>query len=297
MNDLDLWDFLILGTRTLLYLASIGAIGGIFSLFFLERHPDPQRMRTRYVRWCALTGLLVVIIHVFVQTADFSGGRVEGLYDWDMLMIVMDTSIGSSSAMRLLGFSFVLIASSNWFLARSVARSSVRSALLVVGAGTLAMSFLMLGHFSQASALYRVLLFLHILTLSFWVGLLFPLWHLNGTSESKEAQSAMRRFGLVAMALVAALMLCGVSLANALLDSWHQLLDSNYGRGMLLKVFLVCLLLTLAAINKIFLTPRLNQRGFGAKLSLAIATEMGLAVAIVVVTATITGIFGIDSRI
>lgn len=107
MDDLDLWDFLILCTRTLLYLASIGAIGGIFSLFFLVRHPDPSRMRTRYVHWCALAGLLISTLHIFVQTADFSGRGIEGLYDWNMLMIVMDTSIGSSSAMRLLGFSFI----------------------------------------------------------------------------------------------------------------------------------------------------------------------------------------------
>ncbi len=132
MIDLDVWDFLILGTRTLLYLASIGAIGGIFSLFFLMHHPDPSRIRTRYVRWCALAGLLVGTIHVFVQTTDFSGPGIEGLYDWNMLMIVMETSIGLSSAMRIIGFSVILIASSNWFLAKSASGFDVRSALLVV---------------------------------------------------------------------------------------------------------------------------------------------------------------------
>lgn len=165
-----------------------------------------------------------------------------------------------------------------------------------MGVATLTTSFLLLGHFSQAPVLYQVLLFLHILALSFWTGSLFPLWHLNRTSRVKEAQSAMRRFGSVAVVFVTVLVFCGIVLTSALLDSWQLLVSSSYGRGLLLKVFLVCSLLMVAALNKFLLTPRLNQRGFVEKLSMAIAAEIGLTTVIVVVTATITGVFGIESR-
>ncbi len=105
----------------------------------------------------------------------------------------------------------------------------------------------------------------------------------------------MRRFGSVALGRVVVLVLCGVILANAMLDSWQLLLSSYYGRGLLLKMLLVGSLLTVAALNKWFLTPRLDQRGFVEKLSVAIAVEIVMAIAIVLTTTTITGIFGIDS--
>jgi putative copper resistance protein D len=109
---------------------------------------------------------------------------------------------------------------------------------------------------------------LHLLAAGAWLGGLPPLaMVLAAARRSQEADwsavvaTAIRRFSLLGMASVAAL------LASGVINSWYdvgsigQLFDSTYGRLVLVKIVLFAAMVGIAAVNRLHLTPRLASAG------------------------------------
>jgi putative copper export protein len=79
-----------------------------------------------------------------------------------------------------------------------------------------------------------------------------------------------------------------------LLGGFAELWRSSYGRCIALKLAFVAGLLSLAAFNKLRLTPRLRagDAGAGRSLRTSIRLEMLLGVMVLAVTATLTTVAG-----
>nr|WP_255569833.1 CopD family protein [Actibacterium sp. 188UL27-1] len=108
-----------------------------------------------------------------------------------------------------------------------------------------------------------------------------------------EAAQLGHSFGSVAMAVVPGLMLAGVMLAWQLVGDLSALIATGYGQALLLKIALVGLLLTVAAMNKLRLVPHLRSGvTTGQPLAHAITLEWITVAAILFVTAALTTIFG-----
>jgi putative copper resistance protein D len=105
----------------------------------------------------------------------------------------------------------------------------------------------------------------------------------------------MHTFGKVANWIVLILLSCGLLLAWLLLEGVSDLVTTDYGRGLGVKVILVVALLLMAARNKLRLTPAMLQPGVGARLSLAIRIEILVALLILLTTAIITVIIGTEA--
>jgi len=98
----------------------------------------------------------------------------------------------------------------------------------------------------------------------------------------------------IATLIVAILIACGASIALLLFKDFDTLIATPYGQGFIIKLLLVICILLLAAFNKWYFTPRLQQPQFAKQLGYAILFEMSLGFLILMVTAYITTVVGIE---
>lgn len=108
--------------------------------------------------------------------------------------------------------------------------------------------------------------------------------------RKRAAARILARFGRVAAAGVALLVLAGVVLAALLLGGIEPLIATAYGQFLLAKLVIVTLLLLLAATNKWLLVPAFERGDARAprQLRRSIALEIALVTAILLVTAALT---------
>ena len=133
----------------------------------------------------------------------------------------------------------------------------VLTSLCMVGVGfALATS----GHAATAPPqwLTPTLVFVHGVAVAYWVGALAPLMTM-ARRRHNDLPRAIRQFSNVAVPLVG---LCADRLVLAIiqLGSFRALIDTWYGIILLIKLVLVTLLLALAALNRLYLTPDIVMR-------------------------------------
>jgi len=107
---------------------------------------------------------------------------------------------------------------------------------------------------------------LHLVAAGAWVGSLVPLavllgaaWRIRDESSVAMAGEAVLRFSTLGIASVGTLLATGVVNSWILSGSVQALVATDYGRLLLLKVALFLVMLSIAAINRLRLTPRLVQ--------------------------------------
>ena len=170
-------------------------------------------------------------------------------------------------------------------LLAALALSSRRSGPLALAAWLLAaVSFAASGHAVTAPpvAVSTLAMVLHGIALVWWMGLLVPLLH---DLHHPEAGLRLRRFSTAAVPLVALLALSGawliwVQTAGTLAD----LTSTTWGRLLMAKLALVGLLLALAILNRLRLTPALAH-GRPAPLARSIRAEIALGLLILALAA------------
>ena len=154
-------------------------------------------------------------------------------------------------------------------------------------------SFTTVGHVSGRSVIWLdALLIVHLMAAAAWIGILTPLRRLATDAGAPEAADLGHRFGQHAAIFVPLLILAGVGMSCALVGSVSALLNTGYGRMLLIKVAVVALLLGLAALNKLRLVPafRAENRGVSIILRRLISVEMLAVVLILFATATLTSV-------
>ncbi|WP_298257443.1 copper homeostasis membrane protein CopD [Bradyrhizobium sp.] len=140
--------------------------------------------------------------------------------------------------------------------------------------------------------------FLHLIAAGLWLGALVPLVlllvHLGRFQEDGWASAAARagsRFSTLGIFAVGILLVSGLVNAAFLLGGMHSLIDTAYGRLLLLKVVLFAAMVCLAGINRQYLVPRLyGSRGTGGASATArrfvqsalVEIAMGLAIVCIV---------------
>jgi len=287
--DIDSWVIWSVVIKFAGLLAMAGVIGGSFIHLLADRLRFPARSHVRfYVLACAVLGWLVVPLHFLLQVGGINHSGIAGMFDPGMSVILLQSALGQVLLLRLLGF--VVAANAVWLLMPENAGTMRRLAgYLLSGLSALLLSgsFAVTGHTVNLAIAASMLLVLHVLAVSLWIGALYPLLHLSGTAELVKVHKLMRGFGALALCIVAALLLAGVYLATQLLQTPADLLTTSYGNTLLLKLTGVAVLLALAALNKLLLTPRLAANGV-AGLQRSIRCEIALALYVVAVTSWMT---------
>lgn len=221
------------------------------------------RMQTLRVAW---TGLAIAavsgVIWVLLQAAAMSGLPFGEAMTADVLLtVVNETQFGLVSEIR---FALAVILAACLACAHvSLARwSALASALGLVAAISWT------GHAGSTvgttGLLHLAADVLHLLASAAWIGGLVPLaLLLNMTRRNRDASSSLlacdatRRFSALGLVSVNTVFATGVVNAWILIGSFHALLVTEYGRLLMFKIALFAVMLTVAAVNRFWLTPRL----------------------------------------
>jgi len=149
---------------------------------------------------------------------------------------------------------------------RMVARRAALVACALLAAGLLA-SLVLVGHATAEKGTARLLHqcadAMHLLAAAMWLGTLVPLAVLLVWARRKVGApgvdltaGALRRFSLLAMISVGAILATGIANSWYTVGSVPALLGTQYGHLLLAKLGLVAAMIALAAFNRVRLTPR-----------------------------------------
>lgn len=294
MSEIDAFTAFAIAVEALGYAAGLLAIGsGLFLCVharrpFAESDPEAVRRLMRRTAWLGTGATLAAAaftgLDVETRAGRLSGMGIGGMVDPMMLEIVWDGPVGRAVTLRLLALAAVLAGLILW-------RRGAGRLLLGAGAFGYALSFAFVGHATgEPRWLLAGAVTVHVLAAGFWFGAFAPLAMAARWLAIPDAVGLLEAFGRAAVAVVAALVAAGATLALSLLGTPAGLLTSAYGFILTGKLSIVLALLALAAINKLWLVPALQAGDTRARRRLvaSITLETLAVAAILIATALLT---------
>lgn len=222
-------------------------------------------------------GSVATVISVGLQGSDAYDTPLADLRNTELWLRGLGTAYGRTAIVAL-----VAMALAGWSLdVTPMARKLAAGAWLLTGA-----AFAASGHASSAEPLWlaRPLVFVHGLSMVFWIGSLPPL----AAALLRPAGAVeLQRFSRFIPLSIVALVLSGVILAALQLRSAAALWTTAYGLVLACKLALVTVLLGVGAFNRFALTPRIavGDSNAIATMRRTIVLEIGIAVAILALVA------------
>jgi putative copper resistance protein D len=269
---------------------------------------EHERRLFRVAGCCVAIGIASAIAWLLLEAASMSGTPIAVAFNRPTLDVVVGETLFGRIWLVRFGLSLVLSAAL-WFAWREPGR--LGSILKIGGtllAGAYAATLAWTGHASGDMGADRYIHLtsdaVHLLAAGAWVGALPALISLlkrAGRVARPEAfalaVSVTRRFSTLGLASVSTLAVTGLVNAWYLVGSVPALLGTDYGRLLLWKLLLFALMVTLAAINRLRLTPQLAMatptsigtpsRNALARLRRNTLLEMAAGVAIVGIVAAL----------
>lgn len=232
----------------------------------------PVLVRSRLTRVAWISSALVLISGVawflFQAAQTLELPPTEVLSDAAALTLPAQTDFGHVWIARLL---LLALLAAMMLLGPALvagARSKRLAPVLVSAAlvGTLAWAGHGAAGVGVAGAVHLAGDLLHLIAAAAWVGALVPLAiFLNAARAGDEssnivASEGIRRFSHLGTISVITLVLTGIINSWALVGSVKALIDTDYGRLLLLKLMLLFAMLATAGVNRLVLTPRVLHR-------------------------------------
>jgi putative copper resistance protein D len=286
--DISGWDVAAVFAKAVTYAATFGAAGAVFFAFYCGRLlRDRQRGLIRRLI-ANLVGLAAAasVLRILLLTGSMSG-EMAGMFDRAVATMILSAGEGRASGVRIAGLALMLFA---------LGKNPQYRGPAIVGAMAASTSFAWVGHVHglAPNTAPSLLLCLHLVCAAFWLGALPPLLIIARGGNAAQIGAAAARFGKVALRIVALLIAAGASLLLILIGSGAQFWGSDYGRMMIFKLLAVAALLSLAAWNKLVLTPRLLQSDARAALKFrrSVLAELGVGALILLTTAAFTTLTG-----
>jgi copper resistance protein D len=218
----------------------------------------------------AWLGLAIAVasgaIWFWLQAAAMSGLSPGEIMESDVLSTVLNqTQFGQVAEIR---FALAML------LAACLAcdRFALASWLALAAASGLTVAIAWTGHagstLGERGNLHLAADGLHLLAAAAWIGGLVSLLLLLVTVQRNRTiawasivQAAASRFSRLGIVSVATLLVTGMINAWILVGSFHALAVTDYGRLLMLKIVAFAVMLAFAALNRLWLTPRLTFAG------------------------------------
>jgi copper transport protein len=261
--------------RVALYLGLFVGVGGAVFAAWIAPARAPV---SRCIRPALGAGLVAAAASIGLQGLDVLGLELPAFTSPAVWAAGFGTSLGPA---MIVAFGAVAVADLSLRRAGRWQRALSGAGLLAVGA-----AFALTGHASAAAPqwLTRPAVFLHAVAVAYWAGALIPLLALLRRRE--PALWTVRRFSAVALPLVAVLALTGAVLAVVQIGTGSALTATAYGTVLLAKLAAVAVLLGLAVLNRVSLTPALSWPGAERRLAWSIGAEIALMVLVLALVAT-----------
>jgi copper transport protein len=228
--------------------------------------------------FAALAGV-TAIVGVALHGAALTGRLATG--DAAFWSVALATPQATSAGATLLGLGLAFV------LAPRVA--GAKRAIAILGAAVALGAAGVTGHSAAAGWMWWAVAAAHVLAAGFWLGSLPPLLNALRASAIADAAALLQHFSRVAVPAVVALALAGGALALQRMHGLEDLLVTDYGGLVLLKIAGAALLMAIAALNKFALTPAVARAAPAAarRLRLAIGAELALMAGVVGIAATL----------
>lgn len=283
LTSADASRVLSVGVKALVYLTTLLAAGGVLAMATLTRLDGPgRRSLVLLTALSALSAAALSALRLPLRASYLTGGTIDGAMDPVMLEIVLDSPLGESLWLRLVGLALILAL---------MIRGSAALRIAALGALLTAASFALRGHaLGEPRLLLGALATLHILALAFWIGALAPLHRAARAMEPRDAGALAEEFGRKALLGVGLLVLAGAALFALLVGASFDIFATPYEEGFGVKIALFIGVLGLAALNKLRLAPALRsaEPEAGPRLRRSIRIEALLILATLVTTAAMT---------
>lgn len=227
-----------------------------------ERDSGVQRRLHRVASWAIVASVASGAAWLAAEAANMSGMPLAQAMHPDMLSLVLGkTAFGRVWVLRL-GITVALCVLLLAMRRITDQKGSLRlaaGALIAAAAylGTLAWA----GHASAGQGLDRSVRIVsdavHVLAAGAWLGGLPALAYVLRSAPSHDvAARATRRFSTLGVMSVGALVVTGLIIAWHLVGTLPALIGTEYGRLLLAKLALFAPMVSLAAVNRCYLTPR-----------------------------------------
>ncbi|NWG45214.1 MAG: CopD family protein [Alphaproteobacteria bacterium] len=268
-----------LSIRILATLGLVWSIGSALYAASLGGRSAPADRTARRTGVVALVAALVGLSLLAAVTLLAIGGDWAGAVDPYTVQLYLETN-GISLGMRLAGLALLGV-----WLAQGSRVAAVGAAVI------LSASFAFSGHVvsHDPRPVLQLAIGLHVIAASFWLGSLAPLAAAARQDTPDIAAQLMDAFARRAATGLIVLVLAGGALAGLLSAQWPWLwLGTDWGRGLLVKLSLVGILIGFAALHRFLLTDRLRggRAGAGAVLSGSILAEAIVGIAVIAATAS-----------
>jgi putative copper resistance protein D len=269
-------------------------IGGAFCYFLLWRYTSIKVTLLKYMHLGATLGLVGSTLGFFILVGSFANTGLSGIFDQTYLNILLNTNTGQIHIVRIISFALIFLLLTIKLGKKTTHIATFEKILFAVLLIPILYSYSQIGHVTNLPFFAQILLSIHVFFMSLWMGSLYPLWKMSHKISGRSLRKLMEAFGRIAAYVVGILILCGITIALFLFKDLNTLIYTSYGHGFVLKLAFVGSILLLAAFNKWFLTPRLEEPLFAQYLSCAILFEMYLGLLILLTTSYITTVVGID---
>jgi putative copper export protein len=249
---MDVWTVINPILKATLYLASFGSVGSfLFSLYFKGQLSEQQQFYcVRLSRKSALIGIIISLL-LILSIAGNLGGDLISVIDLLILKLAIESKSGIGYLTAFAGFIVISLAQKKKVGTQKIA--------LLIGSVAVLFSFTLAGHSLLGGVLTQSLLMIHLFGIAFWLGALPPFYWICLQSDTSNLSSLAHRFGILAIFHVGLLLIAGMTYAWVLLGDLNLIFTTSYGNVLLIKIVLVSLLLSLAALNKFKLVPLLKK--------------------------------------
>lgn len=287
--------------KLLVYFGAAVASGGMFCMWLTPSAQSLISIVKRYFLVAILLALLASILSFFLKVGYLAESGIGGMFDMLYITILWGSSVGSSTAWQIGGFSLLLLGSfcliSDVHLSNKQTKGRWFSYFICMlfGLGTLMVvsSIAIVGHAVSIGFIAQIAIGLHVFAGLWWLGSLVPLQLACSGLPVQPLQQLMHRFSQVALGIVLLLMVSGGWVAWQLFTSFNELFTTDYGRIFLIKICLVIVLLSLALWHKVRLVPRLLQSPKTTeKLMHSIRIETVIGMVLLVATAILSTVVG-----
>ncbi|WHR57205.1 copper resistance D family protein [Acinetobacter haemolyticus] len=290
----ETWIYATWLVKVILYLGIAFVIGGAFCYFLLGRYVEIKETILKYITIGAGLGLFSSVLGFFILIGSFANTGLSGMWDSNYINILVNTPTGHVYIIRSISFTLLLIFMIVKLSKGTIDISKTEGAIFTILLTPIVLSFSQLGHVTNLPLFAQALLSIHVLVMSLWMGSLYPLWKTSKKINGLPLKERMHLFGQIAAFIVGILIACGLSIALLLFKDFNTLINTPYGHGFIIKILFVLSILLLAAFNKWYFTPRLQDPKFAKQLGYAIIFEMSLGLSILLATGYITTVVGIE---
>ena len=221
---------------------------------------------------------------------------VSGMFDAEMSRFLWQSAVGDSVLWRLLAFTALggalYFGNLNGRYEKFCLKHAIFTILYATSILFFSYSFTFVGHIADLGVFAKWLISIHIATVAWWIGALYPLWITCKLLQPPALYNLMYLFGQIAMFAVGLLIACGISLLFLLFVNPLELFTTLYGQSMLLKLFFVVTILMIAIYHKLHLVEEVQEEQICHKLQKSITNEMLIAVIILTITAVLSSVLG-----